>query len=324
MAGALPAHLVVRAHCVQAVPVSLPANAAFVVSNSLEESAKAVDAEKRYNKRVTEGKFAAKLVAKGEGVAAWAAMQSLRQVQEALKLPSPGRLLPAIERHLRPGAYSLEDVAAAAGVGAETLFEGDPKRAGALKVVTAVGKGDKTFELLSEYTPRSARSTRPRSCLSAASLALAPAPTPGIAERARHVASEAERVFAFQSACEGKTQAGGVIEGGEEAQLTTMGRLLSESHASCRDDYECSSPGLDELTRIALANGAYGSRLTGAGWGGCTVSLVHVSRVPAFIEALTAAYYRAKGLEAHIATALFSSAPGSGAAIYNMPTSFDL
>jgi galactokinase len=130
--------------------VSLPADAAFVVSNSLEESAKAVDAEKRYNKRVTEGKFAAKLVAKGAGVATWAAMQSFRQVQEALKLPSPGALVPLIEKHLKVGAYSLADVAAAAGVAPESLFEGDPKREGALRVVSSVGRDDKAFELLSE------------------------------------------------------------------------------------------------------------------------------------------------------------------------------
>jgi len=106
--------------------------------------------------------------------------------------------------------------------------------------------------------------------------------------------------------------------------LKAMGLLLSQSHASCRDDYECSSPGLDTLTALALEAGAYGSRLTGAGWGGCAVSLVHTSRVAEFIATLKARYYDARGLSAHVATALFASAPGSGAAIINPPTSFEI
>jgi N-acetylgalactosamine kinase len=94
----------------KATPVRLPAGAVFVVSNTLEESAKAVDAEKRYNRRVTEGKLAAKLLAKGLGVPNWQAMGSLRDVQVAMKLPGPGALLPAIEKQLKAGPYSLAEV----------------------------------------------------------------------------------------------------------------------------------------------------------------------------------------------------------------------
>ena len=66
--------------------------------------------------------------------------------------------------------------------------------------------------------------------------------------------TEAGRVFAFRSVCE---------SGGEDA-LRRMGRLMDESHASCRDQYECSHERLDTVCRLAEGV-AYGARLTGAG-----------------------------------------------------------
>ena len=134
----------------QATSVALPAGATFVVSNTLEESAKAVDAEKRYNKRVTEGKIAAKLLAKAHGLASWSKVQTLRQLQEEAHLAGPGALLPLIEAHLHEAAYSLAELAGVFGAEVSTLFEGDAKKDGALKVLSSVGRDDKAFELRSE------------------------------------------------------------------------------------------------------------------------------------------------------------------------------
>ena len=79
--------------------------------------------------------------------------------------------------------------------------------------------------------------------------------------RACHVVTENRRVLAFADA----VQAG---------DLAAAGRLMVESHASLRDDFEVSTPALDALVARFLATpGVYGARLTGAGFGGCAVAL---------------------------------------------------
>ncbi|MCE2881380.1 MAG: hypothetical protein LW636_03325 [Planctomycetaceae bacterium] len=81
---------------------------------------------------------------------------------------------------------------------------------------------------------------------------------PRIARRARHVVRECARVHAAVSAL-------------ERVDLDAFGRLLTESHASLRDDFEVSVPELDALVADACARGALGARMTGAGFGGCAV-----------------------------------------------------
>lgn len=65
-----------------------------------------------------------------------------------------------------------------------------------------------------------------------------------------------------------------------------FGELMTQSHRSLAQDYEVSLPELDALVEEALRAGAYGAKLTGAGFGGAVVALVAESRFPAFREAL--------------------------------------
>eukprot|EP00045_Choanoeca_perplexa_P012302 m.133767 g.133767 ORF g.133767 m.133767 type:complete len:487 (+) comp15955_c0_seq1:525-1985(+) len=116
--------------------------------------------------------------------------------------------------------------------------------------------------------------------------------------RAQHVFTEASRVWAFKAASDN----------------ATLGSLMSASHASCSKAYECSCPDLDELTEICLRAGAVGSRLTGAGWGGCTVSLVPSDKVDSFLKTVRQEYYDKRGIK-DVDAALFATAPAQGAFI---------
>ncbi|XP_061577595.1 N-acetylgalactosamine kinase [Cololabis saira] len=125
-------------------------------------------------------------------------------------------------------------------------------------------------------------------------------------QRAKHVYGEAARVMRFKSVC----------DSGPAESVQLLGELMNRSHASCRDLYECSCPELDQLVDICLKSGAVGSRLTGAGWGGCAVSMVPTEKVESFLQSVREAYYlpdpRRAAMEKQ---SLFVSKPGGGAAI---------
>jgi len=81
---------------------------------------------------------------------------------------------------------------------------------------------------------------------------------------ARHVVGENRRVLMFVAAL-------------RRGRYNELGRLMLESHASLRDDFDVSTPALDALVDALVATGAIGARLTGAGFGGCAVALCHAS-----------------------------------------------
>ena len=96
--------------------------------------------------------------------------------------------------------------------------------------------------------------------------------------RCRHIITENARV----------EEAAIALEGGD---LRRMGELMAEAHASYRDDFAASCPEVDLLVELAAAQpGIIGARLTGGGFGGCTVNLVEAQYAPVFAEALAERY----------------------------------
>lgn len=96
--------------------------------------------------------------------------------------------------------------------------------------------------------------------------------------RARHVVADNERVLQAAEAL-------------REGDVITLGALMRACHISLRDDYEVSSPELDVLAEAAWeVEGCYGARLTGAGFGGCTVALVAEDAVADFQAHVAIAY----------------------------------
>lgn len=105
-------------------------------------------------------------------------------------------------------------------------------------------------------------------------------------ERAKHVVYECDRVNKSVKAL-------------EEGKILEFGELLNQSHYSLRDLYEVTGKELDALTKYSRAfDGCIGSRMTGAGFGGCTISLVKKDKVADFIKTVNAQYAEEIGYEA--------------------------
>ncbi len=110
-----------------------------------------------------------------------------------------------------------------------------------------------------------------------------------LVQRIRHVATENARV----------AQAAGALQDGD---VQTFGRLMTESHASLRDDFEVSCEELDAIVSTAAGtDGIYGARLTGGGFGGCVIALASTDAV----EALESAIYESYGDKYNAAASVF-------------------
>ena len=131
-------------------------------------------------------------------------------------------------------------------------------------------------------------------------------------QRTQHVFSDAHRVLAF---CSLLRSYKAPASGDSRALLEEMGTLLNEAQESCSKVCENTCPEVDEMCRIARKAGSYGSRITGAGWGGCSVHLVPKDKVDVITQAWHDEYYSKKFPEMDrkkLAQAVVVSEPGQG------------
>jgi galactokinase len=120
-----------------------------------------------------------------------------------------------------------------------------------------------------------------------------------IYRRCRHIVTENARVLEAERAL-------------QSGDFAACGRAMNASHISMRDDFEITCPEVDMLVGLAqTVEGVYGSRMTGGGFGGCTVSLIEASAVDKASQVLTDGYRVATGLDVE----LFACAPADGAGL---------
>jgi galactokinase len=109
-----------------------------------------------------------------------------------------------------------------------------------------------------------------------------------VAKRCRHVITENNRVLDS-------------VEALEKGKLDAFGKLMNASHASLRDDFEVSCKELDVLAELTQKHeGVYGARITGAGFGGCTVAIMDEDAVASYEAKVIPAYEKATGKQARV------------------------
>ncbi|CAH2102914.1 unnamed protein product [Euphydryas editha] len=266
-----------------ATKVVLPEDATFVVAHSLAEVNKA--ATNDYNKRVIECRLAAKILSlDSQRLKTDHTIITLSQVQKLLS-KSLEDMVDLVQYRLPKKIYHKNEVCKMLEITEEDLNE---------------------FYL----TPNTRHLNEFK-----------------LKQRALHVYGEAIRVEEFRKICaqsmNGKTNgsANGVVtfesNGDKNDVLNNLGELMSKSHESLKNLYECSHKNLDQLVDISRELNVY-SRLTGAGWGGCIVALCPRDKVNEYIEKLKDEFYtkHCKIDKAKAKSYVFATSPNYGAVIY--------
>lgn len=282
---------------------------AFVVSNTLVTSDKKVQGPVQYNLRVVETQMAAAVLAHALGVDA-----------DRACMPKPYR------NTLRAVADAYWDTYPDAW---HTLLQNNDVREVFAAYGEEAGRLQAMLHLVDTHLPTGGMTQQEvQDAVRLASPAfhdrfLATYPVRAdvfyLHARATHVYAEARRVLQFRAACNQAKEHANATADETHAVYTQLGAWMNESHDSLAALYDCSCPELNAVVDIARKHGSLGSRLTGAGWGGCAVHLVPRKHVAAMTEALARLYYQptfpSLGTEA-LQQALFATEPAQGACVY--------
>eukprot|EP00890_Picochlorum_soloecismus_P003577 jgi/Picsp_1/421/NSC_00419-R1_galactose kinase len=274
---------------VRASPVVIPSDATFVIANSMTVSNKAESATGRYNLRVVECHLGSAVLARYLGV-------SKKEAINYKTLQDVEPLADAVYSK-KQEMLGLECPNCAVAATKDLLHE-SPYSTHEIEEILGCN--------IVDLFPNDESSKHVLDAFDNFKLK----------QRALHVFSEKQRVLDFAQIC-----ADTRYDGSKAMQL--LGSLMDMSHESCSQFYECSSPELDNLVKISKQNGAIGSRLTGAGWGGCTVSLVKTSEVDAFLKSVKKEYFdplieEERLTEGDMPVTLFASPPASGGGILDI------
>lgn len=266
----------------KATPVALPENAAFVVAHSLAEANKA--ATNDFNRRVIECRLAAKIIVTCAGAVTDNKIITLSQVQSKLD-NTLEEMVNLVYEYLPKDLYTKEEICDILNVN--------------------------EVELEQLYlTPNTKHLTEFK-----------------LKQRALHVYEEAIRVEDFRKHCSqtsnGKNGANGnndpiVYENGDgNDMINILGQLMSSSHESLKELYECSHDNLDRLVNLSKEMNVH-SRLTGAGWGGCIIALCPKEKVDKYIDMLIENFYvkHCKIDKSKASSYVFATTPNHGAEIY--------
>lgn len=268
-----------------ATPVTLPENVSFIVAHSLAEANKA--ATNDYNQRVIECRLAAKIIAIKSGVVTDNKIITLSQIQSQLGNTLTD-MIRRVHEYLPKDLYTKSEVCELLKISEEELEK---------LYLTENTKHLTEFKLK---------------------------------QRALHVYEEAMRVEEFRKHCSQSLQNGngynetketngaiGYENGSGDNMIDTLGQLMSNSHTSLKELYECSHANLDHLVNLSKEMNVH-SRLTGAGWGGCIIALCPKEKVDKYIEMLKESYYvKHCNIDKDEAYRfVFATTPNHGAEIY--------
>ncbi|CAG0897593.1 unnamed protein product, partial [Darwinula stevensoni] len=236
----------------KATPVSLPKKAVFVVANSLSQKQKALTSE--YNTRVAECRLAAQacwhclycslynqVIACHCGFD-WKLVRRLDDVQK-LTGKKLSDLLCLVKESLHKEPYTKQEVSMCLLILICQILEVSMEELDRVSLSEKT-KGLKSFKLQQRSLHLEKRSPKMQN-------------EEPLYQMIKVFVAEANRVWEFKNTCDHEEEVG------ETETLKSLGKLMSDSHTSCRDLYECSHPCLDQL--VELSKGiAYGARLTGA------------------------------------------------------------
>ncbi|KAI9637939.1 ribosomal protein S5 domain 2-type protein [Dioszegia hungarica] len=280
------------------LPLPLPSGLSVVITNSLTPHSLTDTAPVQYNLRVVESICAARVLLhawglsehervkgkKGEDARVW--------LREVLEMWRPGKVDDETAGVLEEAVEAAEKVLGAKGRGERGWTREEMREASGMEE----GEFDKTYL---DFIP-----------IRADHFHLLP--------RVLHCLRESQRVTRFTQICRSfSTPSAADGDASSDPRIAELGKLLVESHTSCKELYDCTHAQTDALKELCMNAGAIGSRQTGGGWGGAVISLVHTSQAEAFLGTVKEEYGPYKGLsEEKLHEEAFATIPGCGAGVY--------